>query len=69
MKRKLARGIVDRIGGPASFRFEAMGSIAAEKTLSVANHEQTLRLVIEWINSRADLQPITGVKAPGRAWQ
>jgi hypothetical protein len=47
MKRKLARGIVDRIGGPASFRFEAMGSIAAEKTLSVANHEQMVRLVID----------------------
>lgn len=60
-ERMLARGIVDRIGGPASFRFEAMGSIAAEKTPTVANHEQAVRLVIEWINSKADLQPITAV--------
>src|SRR5512132_2049009 len=38
------------------------GFHCSRETLSVANHEQTVRLVIEWINSRADLQPITGVR-------
>ena len=60
-ERKLARGIVDRIGGPASYHFETNGTSVDEKTLAVANHEEAARLVIDWLRSRPGLESIDAV--------
>ncbi|HEY3151950.1 MAG TPA: hypothetical protein VGK65_09860 [Candidatus Binatia bacterium] len=43
-ERKLARGIVDRIGKKASYRFEAMGAVL-EKTAVIPTHEEAVRLI------------------------
>jgi acetate kinase len=60
-ERKLARGIVDRIGGPGSYRFDANGDLFAQTTASVANHEEAVRLVIDWLNSKPELKAIDAV--------
>ena len=59
--RKLARGIVDRIGGPAAYSFKADRGAAEEKTLAVPDHEVAVRLVIDWLRSRLDLRNIDAV--------
>jgi acetate kinase len=59
--RKLARGIVDRIGASASYSFKADSGALEEKTLPVANHEVAVRLVIDWLRSKPELQPIDAV--------
>jgi acetate kinase len=59
--RKLARGIVDRIGGPAAYSFKADGGAHEEKTLAVGNHEVAVRLVIDWLRSQPELGSIDAV--------
>ncbi|HET7004924.1 MAG TPA: acetate kinase [Candidatus Binatia bacterium] len=59
--RKLARGIVDRIGASAAYSFKADSGAAEEKTLAVANHEVAVRLVIDWLRSRPELGGIDAV--------
>jgi len=59
--RKLARGIVDRIGGPASYSFKVDCGALAEKSLPVADHEVAVRLVIDWLRSRPELGSIDAV--------
>ena len=48
-ERKLARGLVDRIGGNASYRFDWNGNGLEAKPLPLATHEEAVRLVIEWL--------------------
>lgn len=60
-ERKLARGIVDRIGGPAAYSFKADGGAHEEKTLPVGNHEVAARLVIDWLRSQPELGSIDAV--------
>ncbi len=59
--RKLARGIVDRIGGPASYSFKAESGALEEKSWPVANHEVAVRLVIDWLRSKPELKPLDAV--------
>ncbi len=59
--RKLARGIVDRIGGPASYSFKSESGALEEKSLPVANHEVGVRLVIDWLRSTPDWRSIDAV--------
>ena len=59
--RKLARGIVDRIGASAAYSFKADSGAAEEKTLAVANHEIAVRLVIDWLRSRPELGAVDAV--------
>jgi len=59
--RKLARGIVDRIGGPASYSFTADNATRAEKALAVASHEVAVGLVIDWLRSQPKLDAIDAV--------
>ncbi len=59
--RKLARGIVDRIGGGAAYWFKADCGALEEKTLPVANHEVAVRLVIDWLGSQPELRSIDAV--------
>ncbi len=60
-ERKLARGIVDRIGGDSSHRFEALGASAKEKSAPVRDHEEAVRLVIEWLKSNSEVQSVDAV--------
>ena len=50
-ERKLASGVVDPIGGPASCRFEASEAVSEKKTVFIPTHEEAVRLVIEWLRS------------------
>lgn len=59
--RKLARGIVDRIGGPAAYSFKSDGGALEERSLAVANHEVAVGLVIDWLRSQPELSAIDAV--------
>ena len=59
--RKLAHGIVDRIGGSAAYSFKTDSGAPEEKTLAVANHEVAVRLVIDWLRSQPELRAIDAV--------
>ena len=52
----LARGIVDRIGGTSSLRFEAVGSTEKQESAAVRDHEEAVGKVIEWLNSHPQLR-------------
>jgi acetate kinase len=58
---KLARGLVDRIGGPASCHFEVAGSTPVENRLAVNDHQEAVALVIQWLNSMPELRSIDAV--------
>ena len=60
-ERKLARGIVDRIGKQASYRFEAGGAVSQEKTAVIPTHEEAVRLIIDWLRSKPGLDSIEAV--------
>jgi acetate kinase len=53
---KLARGIVERIGGTSLIRFEAAGGPAEQKTAAVADHEAAVGKAVEWLNSHPKLR-------------
>jgi acetate kinase len=59
--RKLADGIVDQIGGPASYRFKASGAVSEEKTAVIPTHEEAVRCVIDWLRSKPELDSIEAV--------
>jgi acetate kinase len=50
-QRKLARGIVDRIGASGSYRFVAGDAAPEERSMAVRSHEEAVRLVISWLQS------------------
>ena len=52
-QRKLAHGLVDRIGGNGGYRFAAGDAAPDEKPLAVADHEQAVQLVMEWLQSNS----------------
>jgi acetate kinase len=54
---KLAGGIVDRIGPRASYRFTAGARNVAESTMPIHDHDQAVRVVIEWLEQAAGLRP------------
>src|SRR5262245_14127324 len=58
---KLARGVVARIGGESSLRFEAVGSAEKQESVSVPDHEQAVRKVIEWLESNPQLRAFDAV--------
>jgi acetate kinase len=58
---KLARGIVDRIGGRASYSFKADAGAAEENTASIADHDVAVRLVIDWLRARPELSGVDAV--------
>jgi acetate kinase len=59
--RKLARGIVDRIGGTGTYRFEHFGGGAVEIAAAVRDHEAAVHLVIGWLASKPELAQIDAV--------
>ncbi|HXG52412.1 MAG TPA: acetate kinase [candidate division Zixibacteria bacterium] len=52
LQRKLARGIVDRIGAEARYRFEAVGVPAEEGPAGTAGYEAATRMVFDWVSRR-----------------
>jgi acetate kinase len=60
-ERKLASGIVDQIGGPASYRFETGGVVSEQNPVVIPNHEEAVRLVIQWLRSKPGLDSLDAV--------
>jgi acetate kinase len=54
--RKLAVGLVDRIGSDASYRFTAGDRAPAESRAAIHDHDQAVRAVTEWLDSVAELR-------------
>src|SRR5919106_1459172 len=54
-ERKLARGIVDSIGGASSLRFEAAGAAPREESAPIRDHHEAAARVIEWLKSQPRL--------------
>ncbi|MDH3445437.1 MAG: acetate kinase, partial [Deltaproteobacteria bacterium] len=50
-QKKRVRGLVERIGGEASYRFEVRGGATISESTSVQNHEEAVRLIIDWLRS------------------
>jgi acetate kinase len=50
-QQKLARGLVDRIGAGASYRFEGLGRSMQSGPLPVGDHEAAVRSIIHWLRS------------------
>jgi acetate kinase len=51
-----ARGLVDRIGGAATLRFEVAGTPAQEQASPLANHEEAVRSVVGWLKADPKLR-------------
>ena len=60
-ERKLARGIVDSIGDRASYRFSADGAQLEATSAAIADHEQAVHLIIDWLRSKPELKSIDAV--------
>src|SRR5918999_1623955 len=61
VERKLARGVVDRIGGESSFKFEIVGEPPQEEKVVAENHEAATVKVIEWLSLHPDLGSVDAV--------
>ena len=61
-QQKLARGLVDRIGAGASYRFEGLGRSTQSGSLPVGDHEEAVRSIIHWLRSN---WPERGLDAVG----
>ena len=48
-KRRLASGVVERIGGPAHVRFSAEGGEELRDSGSIADHEEAVLRVLRWL--------------------
>jgi acetate kinase len=60
-EKKLARGIVDQIGGQASYHFEAGNAVSDEKTAVIPTHDDAVRLVIQWLRLKPELDSVDAV--------
>src|SRR5918999_4483483 len=61
VERKLARGVVDRIGGESSFKFEIVGEPPHEEEVAAENHEAATVKVIAWLSSHPELASMDAV--------
>ena len=61
VERKLARGVVERIGGESSCKFEVVGEAALDGKIAAENHEAATLQVISWLNSHPDLRSLDAV--------
>ena len=55
-QQKVARGLVDRIGAAASYRFVAQGTTAHSDSVAIGGHEEAVRLIIDWLRANADAE-------------
>ena len=49
--RRLARGLIERIGGEASCAFTTVDGSAVQHTTPIANHEEAVREALKWLAS------------------
>jgi acetate kinase len=61
VERKLARGVVGRIGGESSYKFETVGDSPQEGKIVADSHESATIKVIEWLNSNSRLGSVEAV--------
>src|SRR6186713_360314 len=61
VERKLARGVVERIGGESSYKFEIIGAPPQEGKIAAVNHEAATIKVIAWLSSHPDLGSLDAV--------
>jgi acetate kinase len=61
VERKLARGVVDRISGESTYKFEVIGDPAQEGKVAAENHEAATVEVIAWLNSNPKLGSVEAV--------
>jgi acetate kinase len=54
--RKLARGLVDRIGAESSCTFEAVGGQPEKKNDLIRNHAEAVQQVLSWLDSKTELR-------------
>jgi acetate kinase len=54
--RKLARGLVDRIGEESSCTFELVGGQQETKNDAIRSHEEAVQQVLNWLKSKAELR-------------
>lgn len=54
--RRLARGLIDRVGSDSTCTFEVVGATAEKRNAAVRNHEEAVREVLAWLNSTANLR-------------
>jgi acetate kinase len=59
--KKLARGVVDRIGDGASVRFEATGLSDQQESASLRDHEEAVGRVVDWLRSHEALRVFDAV--------
>ena len=62
--RTLARGIIERISGPAAIEFSAEGGQVLQEAAPVADHGEATRRVIEWLG-RVGFASQKGIDAAG----
>ncbi len=62
--RTLARGIVERISGPAAIEFSAEGGQVLQEAAPVADHGEATRRVLEWLG-RVGFASQKGIDAAG----
>jgi acetate kinase len=60
-QRKLARGLVDRIGAAASFRVEVHGLPETSAAVHATDHEQAVRLIVDRLRGNGVGQNLDGV--------
>jgi acetate kinase len=61
VERKLARGVVDRISGESTYKFEVIGDPAQEGKVAAENHEAATVQVIAWLRSHSDFGSVDAV--------
>src|SRR5687768_8696746 len=54
-QKKLAHGLIERIGENGSYRFTAGAAPPEEKSISVRDQEEAVGLVISWLRSIPEL--------------
>ena len=59
--KKLARGIVDRIGGTASLRFETAGSVKEDQSTTIRDHKDAVAKVLDWMSSHTQARQFDAV--------
>ena len=61
VERKLARGVVERIGGDSTYKFEVVGEPPQQRNVAAENHEAATVQVIDWLNSHPNLGSVDAV--------
>lgn len=59
--KRIARGLVDRIGAGATVDFEIDGDKSNPAPTDVSDHAQAVRLAISWLRERSLLKEISGI--------